>query len=141
MPEFPVLRVYLDSNVLFSASYDPLADFLAFWRLRNIAPVISQYAVDEVSRNIRSAGHRQRFESLLARTQFISDGDVRFVPAGIALAAKDRPILAAAIAASVDYLATGDRKHFALLYDKVVSGVRIVSPPHFLVFHKDRLIA
>jgi predicted nucleic acid-binding protein len=141
VPEFPLLRVYLDSNVLFSASRDPQSHFLDFWRLRNVAVVTSQYAVGEVSRNVHSFDHRQRFERLLAQTQFVSDADIRSIPPHITLAAKDQPILAAAISASVDYLATGDKNHFALLYNGTVSGVRVVSPAHFLAAHKDRLLA
>ena len=140
MPEFPELRLYLDSNVLFSASREKHSNFLGLWRLRNVTVVTSQYAVGEVSRNILSVEHRRRFENLLTQTQFVSDADVRFVPSHIVLVAKDRPILASAIGASVDYLATGDKKHFAMLYDNEVSGVRIISPSHFLILLKDRLI-
>ena len=85
------------------------------------------------------ADHRRRFERLLAQTHFVSDGDVRCIPADIVLVAKDRPILAAAISASVDYLVTGDRNHFGALYNGRVCGVWVVSPADFLAAHKDRL--
>jgi predicted nucleic acid-binding protein len=139
VPEFPPLRVYLDSNILFSASLYEDSDFLDFWRLRNITPVTSQYAIGEVFRNIRVPAHHLRFESLITRTEIVSDADIRFVPSHITLAAKDRPILAAAIAASVDYLATGDKNHFGLLYNSTVSGVHVLSPTDFHAIHKDRL--
>ena len=139
MPEFPALRVYLDSNVVFSASRDQRSRFLELWRLRDIAVVISQYVVGEVSRNIKSIGHNQRFESLLAQTQFVSDADVQLIPPNVALIAKDQPILAAAIAASVDYLITGDKSHFGHLYRTRVSGVYVIAPADFLDQYEDRL--
>jgi predicted nucleic acid-binding protein len=140
VPELPPLRVYLDSNVLFSAAYDPQSPFLNFWKLRDISPVISQYVVGEVSRNVRLPHLRARFETLLAKTQFFSDADGRFIPSHIVLVEKDRPILAASIAASLDYLVTGDKNHFAHLYNTAVSGVHILDPATFLKLHKDRLI-
>jgi predicted nucleic acid-binding protein len=139
VPEFPAFRVYLDSNVLFSASRDQGSRFLELWRLRDIAVVTSQYVVGEVSRNIKSIGHNQRFESLLAQTEFVSDADVQLIPANVGLVEKDRPILAAAIAASVDYLITGDKSHFGHLYGTRVSGVYVISPADFLDQYEDRL--
>jgi predicted nucleic acid-binding protein len=140
VPDSPRLRVYLDANVLFSASLSDSSRFLEFWRLHNVTPVTSRYAVGEVMRNLRFYGHDKRFEDLLARTQIISDADVRFIPPHIALVAKDAPILAVAISASVDYLATGDKNHFAHLYKTTVAGVYVISPADFLNLYKDRLV-
>jgi uncharacterized protein len=140
VPEFPDLRAYLDSNVLFSASHDESSRFVNFWRLRGVVVVTSHYAVGDVSRNIESLEHRQRFENLLGRTQFVSDADVRLIPVDVVLVAKDQPILAAAIAASVDYLVTGDKRHFKHLYAKTISGVHVIGPTDFLLRYKDRLL-
>ena len=140
MPEFPDVRAYLDSNVLFSASRDEPSRFVNLWRLRGVVVVTSQYAVGEVARNIESPEHRERFENLLGRTQFVSDADVRLIPIEVVLVAKDQPILAAAIAASVDYLVTGDKRHFTHLYAKTISGVQVIGPTDFLLHHKDRLL-
>ena len=140
VPDSGVLRVYLDSNVLFSASREERSRFLEFWQLSNVTPVVSLYAFGEVMRNVRSSDHDARLARLLMRTQIVSDADVRLIPAKVALAGKDQPILAAAIAASVEYLATGDRKHFAHLYNTKVAGVRILTPGDFLNLHEDRLI-
>jgi predicted nucleic acid-binding protein len=140
VPEHHPLRVFLDSNVVFSASMNERSRFEEFWRLYNVTPVASQHAIFEVARNIRVPTHRLRFEELIARTEIVSDVDIRFVPAHIPLAAKDKPILAAAIAASVDYLATGDKNHFGPLYNSTVSGVCIVSPSDFLAVHRERLV-
>ena len=138
MPDLPLLRAYLDSHVLFSASLSAHSDFLELWRLRGITLITSPYSIHEIARNIRFPGQRERFESLLAQTETVSDADVRFVPAYAAVVAKDQPILAAAIAASVDFLVTGDKNHFGHLYGTAVSGVTVLSPANFLLRHGDR---
>jgi predicted nucleic acid-binding protein len=140
VPDYPPLRIFLDSNILFSASLHEDSDFRDLWRLRDITPITSQYAIGEVSRNIRIPSQQARFKNLLTKTGAVSDVDVRFVPSHVMLVAKDRPILAAAIAASVDCLITGDKNHFAHLYGGLVSGVLILSPADFLSRHNDRLL-
>jgi uncharacterized protein len=134
------LTVYLDSNVLFSASYIASSRFLNFWKLTGVAPVTSPYAVTEVWRNISQSAHGLRFDKLIAATRMVSDADSGFVLESLQLVEKDRPILAAAIAASADYLITGDKSHFAHLYGSRVSGVQIINPSEFLGLHEDRLI-
>jgi predicted nucleic acid-binding protein len=99
----------------------------------------SQYAVGETSRNLESHEHRRGFEELLGRTRFVSDADVRVIPGEIELVVKDQPILAAAIAGSMNYLITGDRRHFGALYNRTVAGVRVMAPGDFLRLYKDRL--
>jgi uncharacterized protein len=140
VPEFSPLTIYLDSNVLFSASYSVRSRFLRFWAMANVAPVTSLYAVAEVRRHIVLPAQQLRFEELMTRTGLVSDPDPRFFPASIRLAEKDRPILAAAIAASVDYLVTGDKNHFAHLYFKQVSRVCMIKPGDFLDLHKERFL-
>jgi predicted nucleic acid-binding protein len=140
VPDFASIRVYLDSNVLFSASYKPDSEFLDLWILRDVTPVTSQYAVGEVSRNIKTIRHRESFETLLARMQFVSDADVRYIPKTTTLAPKDQPILATAIFSSVEFLVTGDSNHFGHLYNTTVAHVQILRPTDFLRLHKDRLI-
>jgi predicted nucleic acid-binding protein len=140
VPDLPHLRVYLDSNILISASLNERSGFLEFWQLPNITVVTSHYAIGEVTRNLFSSGDKNRFEELLTRSEIISDGDVQFIPSHIRLATKDAPILAAAIFGSVDYLATGDKNHFKHLYGTSVSGVYIISPADFLALHRDRQV-
>jgi predicted nucleic acid-binding protein len=140
VPEFSPLTIYLDSNVLFSASYSVRSRFLKFWKMANVAPVTSPYAVAEVRRHIVLTAQQLRFAELISRTGLVSDPDARFVPASIRLVEKDRPILAAAIAASVDYLITGDKNHFAHLYFQQVSRVCPINPGDFLELHKERFL-
>ena len=69
----------------------------------------------EVRRHIVLSAQQLRFDELIARTEMVSGADLGFVPQNIRLAEADRPILAVAIAASVDYLITGDKNHFTHL--------------------------
>ena len=140
MPDFPPLTIYLDSNVLFSATYIATSPFLNFWRLAGVRPVTSLYAVDEVRRHIVQSAQEIRFDELMTKTRLVSDVDVRLIPSGVKLVSKDEPILAAAIAASVDYLITGDKTHFAHLYGKTASHVYVINPADFLALYKDRLL-
>jgi len=138
MREFPPLAVYLDANVLFSASYGLRSRFRRFWSLTNVTPVTSLYAVIEVGRHIKLPGHGLRFDDLIARTRMVSDANPAFVPQSVRLVEKDRPILAAAIAASIDYLVTGDKGHFSHLYSHRISHVYVINPADFLDRYDDR---
>ncbi len=106
--------------------------------MSDVMPAISRYGIDEVRRNIVSAQQRERFEALLDKTLIVSDWPPEMVPETVVLVAKDRPILAAAIYASMDYLVTGDKHHFGDLYGKTVGNVTIMSPGLFLDRHADR---
>jgi predicted nucleic acid-binding protein len=103
-----LLRVFFDANVLFSASWEPDHDFLAFWRDPGVVCMTSFYASGEARRNCFSDEQSQRLERLLEMTHFVSDASRFMLPAEFALPPKDKPILAAAIQAGVDYLITGD---------------------------------
>jgi len=140
VPEFERIRAYLDANVLFSASYSERNRFLQFWRMENVTPVTSSYAIGEVRGHLIRPGHAARLDALLCNTEIVSDVDLRFVPSHIQMVEKDKPILAAAIGASIDYLVTGDRNHFSHLYNKVVAHVYVISPTEFLDRYFDRLI-
>jgi len=140
VPEFAPIRIYLDANVLFSASYSEANRFLEFWNLRCVVPVTSPYAIHEVRPHIVRPGHAARLDMLLAQTGVVRDAHPNTLPKELILVEKDRPILAAAIAARVDFLATGDKNHFQHLLAHPVLGVTIVLPATFLDRHRARLI-
>jgi predicted nucleic acid-binding protein len=129
----------MDSNVLFSATYIATSPFLNFWKMVNVTPVTCPYAIAEVRRHVVLPPQQPRFDELISRTRLVSDADQAFVPHHVRLVEKDRPILAAAIAASVDYLITGDKSHFSHLYSKRTSHVYVISPGDFLFHFGDRL--
>jgi predicted nucleic acid-binding protein len=138
--DFSLLRIYLDANVLFSAAYSDRNRFLDFWRMHAVIPISSPYAIFEARSHAHRPGHSERLETLLAKTQLVSDVDVRFIPSDIVLVEKDRPILSAAIGAGVDYLVTGDKNDFGHLCARSILGVKVILPTPFLNMTLDRLI-
>ena len=125
-------RLFLDANVLFSASWRKDAGFLRFFRLPDVELITSMYAVEEVLRNLDEPEVRMRLENLLIRTTIVAEGDPDEVPALLVLNEKDRPILAAAIRARATHLITGGRKDFGKLFGRRVRGVRIVRPSEYI---------
>ncbi len=121
------MKVFLDANILFSASIPKslLAGFLSGLE-RHATLITNAYAKAEAERNIaakapkRLAAYHEFAEKLQVVPLLVFDLDVE-------LAEKDRPILCGAIAAHSDYLLTGDKKDFGHLYGQTVRGVKIVS--------------
>jgi predicted nucleic acid-binding protein len=141
MPE--PLRIYLDANILFSASLRPDHRFLQFWKMRDLTPMTSPYAVDETQRNCVSQVHTARLASLLEQTLLVSDIPGAFLPRGISLPTKDAPILAAAVFAGAHYLITGDKHHFGkwmqIPIETHFGPLIIQAPSAVLIEHKARL--
>jgi predicted nucleic acid-binding protein len=121
------MRVFLDANILFSASFPKshLAGFLD--QLQQHAVLLTNtYATTEAGRNIAA----KQPARLAAHGQFVTSLTLvptRVFDAGVTLADKDRPILCGAISGSADYLLTGDKRDFGHLFGKTVRGVKIVS--------------
>lgn len=127
------MRVFLDANVMFSAAKSDGAVRELLLRLVRAGHVLcgDAYVVEEARRNLVRKGTAalHAFETLIASVEVAS-----FRPAELPVATaekidpKDRPVLAAAVAARCDALVTGDRTHFGALYGQVLLGVRIESP-------------
>ena len=132
-------RVFLDANVLFSAAYAPENCFLELWQRKGVRLLSSDYAVQEVQRNLTRLACLKRLKRLVAVMEVVP-GYAIDVPENASLARlpeKDRPILAAAINARATHLLTGDRRHFGEFYGKRISGVLIQSPAQYL-HHKSK---
>ncbi len=106
------IYVFLDANIIFSASYKSNSRFLELWTTPAIMVMTSLYAANEVRRNCRKQEQAQRLEALLDQTMIVSDPLQDGLPSGIQLPAKDRPILRSAIDARAAFLITGDKNHF-----------------------------
>jgi len=122
------MKIFLDANVLFSASNPDSAMETLLGLLREEHTLCaSAYAVTEASRNIRNKRPQwtEHFETLQKGVLLCPHGKL---DVGIEIVEKDRPILASAIAGQCDYLVTGDRKDFGHLFGKSVQGVKVVSP-------------
>lgn len=121
------MKVFLDANVLFSASDSGSATRHLLDRVLHAgAAVTSPHAWEEARRNLaqKRAQHLQGLSALQCQ---VSITHAFKLPSGVDLPDKDLPILAGAIGANCSHLWTSDRLHFGSLYGRVVHGVRIVS--------------
>ena len=122
------MRVFLDANVLFSASNagSPLHDLVTSL-IRRSSCVTNSHAIAEATRNldVKRPGWLIEFRSLVSRIEKI-DSLADVSDAGIK--DKDKPILGGAVAAQCSHLVTGDRRDFGHLMGKTHHGVRIVTP-------------
>jgi predicted nucleic acid-binding protein len=121
------MRIFLDANILFSASFPKshLAEF--FDELQRHAVFLTNvYAKVEAERNIAAKQPKR----LAAHEKFVASLEViplRLFDPGVKLAEKDQPTLCGAIAGGADYLLTGNKKDFGPLFGKSVRGVKIVN--------------
>ncbi|HXN15734.1 MAG TPA: PIN domain-containing protein [Usitatibacter sp.] len=127
------MRVFLDANILFSAakSDGAVRELLSLLVDGGHELWADGYVVEESRRNIalKAPDSLEALAAILGRVTLGSiaglDAELN---ASIALAEKDRPVLAAAIRHRCDVLITGDRLHFGALYGKVIEGVEILAP-------------
>lgn len=100
---------------------------IALLKRKSDAVITSDYAREEAIRNIRAKrpDWEHGFSGLMEGIQVIESVDQRLP---IKLVAKDRPILATAIAHRCDYLLTGDKRDFNHLFGSTEGGVKIVTP-------------
>lgn len=129
------MRLFLDANVLFAAAYSPDGRSAVLFALAGdvlCALSSSRHAIGEASRNLalKAPEATPELERLLALVDIVPEADSRLVAwaADSGLPANDAPILAAATAARVDVLVTGDRTHFGHLFDSTVGGVTVLPP-------------
>src|ERR1700687_2285667 len=127
------MRVFLHANVLFSAAKrdGAVRELLSLLVDGGHELWADGYVVEESRRNIalKAPDSLEALAAILGRVTLGSiaglDAELN---ASIALAEKDRPVLAAAIRHRCDVLITGDRLHFGALYGKVIEGVEILAP-------------
>jgi uncharacterized protein len=121
------MSVFLDANILFSGSNtDSSIHRLLLWLNGKERLVTSSYTAMEASRNIsaKRPAWEASHKTLMSYIGIVPDA-VLHVDAG--LPDKDKPVLAAAIAAKCAYLVTGDKRDFGHLYGKTIEGVMIIS--------------
>lgn len=122
------MKVFLDANVLFSASNSGSGIHKLVVHLANHHQVItSMYAYSEAHRNIlaKRTSWLDDFMNLVARIKTVTGMDKKV---DVEIVPKDRPILATAIHEKCDFLVTGDKRDFGHLFNLEVSGVKIVNP-------------
>lgn len=125
-------RLFLDANVLFSASCRERAGVAPLWELTGASLLTSTYALEEARRNLHADAPKQRLEKLSARLEIVGTVDTCALPHGIELPSKDAPILAAALAGRATHLITGDLKHFGPHFGKRLARILVLPPGRYL---------
>jgi uncharacterized protein len=133
-----VIRAVLDANTLvsgFPASGGTMGELIDRWPAGQFRLVVSQHILSEVGRAWTKPYWQARFAQTQidqALTLMQQDAEVTPITAtveGVATHPEDDIVLATAVSARVDYLATGDKQLQAL---GRYQGVIILSPRDFL---------
>lgn len=121
------MRVFLDANILFSASDPKSATRELFNRVQKRADLITNvHAKEEARRNLELkrthllSEFTNVIESVAISNTFCSSIEV-------ALPEQDVPIMAGAISSRCTHLWTSDKRHFGKLYGKEILGVLVVN--------------
>lgn len=130
------LRVFLDSNVLFSLCWNGpegallgiLIELQAHGRMALLA---SPLVMDETAANLtaKRPAAMVHLEKIAPRLSFAPDAQM---PLEVDLPEKDRFLLSTAVACGADFFITGNKADFADLYGKMVKGTRFLEPRAFL---------
>ena len=122
------MRVFLDANILFSASL-PRSRMRAFLDVlfEQAECLTNNYAVEEARRNLvaKFPGSVESLERLTRKCEIVVQLTM-VLEAGLPL--KDVPILGGAIAGQATHLLTGDGRDFGRFWGKIIHGVKVVSP-------------
>lgn len=125
-------RVFLDANVLFSASYRQNAGLSKLWNIEHIQLISSSYAVQEAKINLDTNQQRNKLAELIDEMELIAEWNHVQLPHTFDIPVKDRPIMQAAIAAQATHLLTGDIRHFGQYFGKSVQKVKILMPGEYM---------
>lgn len=121
------MRIFLDANVLFSAS-NPSSNIARLISLiqEQSEIVTSDLALEEARRNIQ-VKRPQWKKAFVQLSENVTVVPTRIMKLPVDIADKDAPILASATQSQCHYFVTGDKKHFGPLYGQVVEGVEVVT--------------
>lgn len=127
------MRIFLDANILFSASksHGAVSKLVHLLQKAGHECCADGFVAEEARRNLAAKCPESlpEFVGLLSRIHLAKALSARGVlDDSVVLAEKDRPVLAAAINLRCAALVTGDRMHFGHLYGKTIRGVAIHSP-------------
>ena len=125
-------RLFLDANVLFSAAYGSpgIERLWALQRAGRCRLLVSSYVSAEARRNLHRPEQQVRLQGKLNEAALVPEAPADLCP--LDLPAKDRPVVAAALAAQATHLVTGDVRHFEAYYGRRVAGMVIVKPADYL---------
>jgi predicted nucleic acid-binding protein len=135
-------KVFLDSNVLLSGLFSDkgapriILDLLTL-NLPMLAGATGRYNLIEVERNLKKKMPEamplyQKYLPRLRLEIVEMPSRATVISMAGAIAEKDVPVLASAIACGAEYLITGDKKDFAKLRNVKKYNLKIVSPSEFI---------
>ena len=135
-------KVFLDSNVLLSGLFSDkgapriILDLLTL-NLPMLAGATGRYNLIEVERNLKKKMPEamplyQKYLPRLRLEIVALPSRATVISMAGAIAEKDVPVLASAIACGAAYLITGDKKDFARLKNVKRYNLKIVSPSEFI---------
>lgn len=126
-------RLFLDANVLFSATYRETAGIQRLWELQGGELLTSTYAVEEARRNLSTSSQRKRLNALLEAVDVLAAGTLETSLRGdVELREKDWPILSGAVLSQATHLITGDARDFGRYFGKTILGVLVLPPSDYL---------
>ena len=132
------LKVFLDSNVIFSAAYSGKEKsrsylFFELQTLNIIKIYISNLVKFESIHNIKIKKPEKLdfLNELLSKADIIEDVDVYYEFAKN-LPENDRIILSSAVYHDIDFFITGNTKDFLTFYNKKLKNTLILTPKDFL---------
>ena len=140
MARRPSPRVFLDTNVIFSALYSPTgppADILRLHIDGRIQMVVSQQVLEELAHTIAAKlpAAAAAVQTLLfsAPPEVVPDPPLAAVKRRSQLVGPlDAPVIAAALEAGADYFVTGDQGLLAKADEIAREGIAALSPRQFI---------
>ena len=129
------MNLFLDANVIFTAAYSAQGLSRGLFHLAAAGKCFlctSAFAHEEAVRNIQKKAPEKLADLtvLMEQVAILPEPHPKWVTwaAGLPLAPKDAPILAAALQGKTDIFVTGDRRDFGHLFGQDLQGVKILTP-------------
>src|SRR5208282_3965275 len=122
------IRLFLDANVLISASWKDNSKVARIWRIPEVELVTSNYVIDECKRNLPRPEQQDRLHHFLRSVRVLEFQRAPVLELPPPLPEKDQHVFVAALLSRADFLVTGDRKHFGEWYGTTLMGLRVEPP-------------
>ena len=131
------MRVFLDSNILFSAALGS-EPFVLLWEIAlagKIQLLTTAYCFTEAVDNLthKRPAALQRYAELREAVSEVRDDQAKLAWARKLVPDQDAPVLAAAVAAGAYVLVTGDLRHFGPLMERRALPIRVRTLRAFLI--------
>jgi predicted nucleic acid-binding protein len=127
-------RLFLDANILFSASWRADAGVAALWSIENAMLFASPFVIEEAKRNLAKREQKKRLEELIQPLHLVQAAVVpEAMRREVELPEKDWPVLAGALAADATHLITGDLRHFGRYFGRQIQGILVLPPADYII--------